>query len=423
MAELNKGPPTFTEVLRNKHFVRLLAGQFFSNIGDAVLRVALLLYVYSFTGSLSTTTLILSVQIIPWIIIGPIAGVFADRISRKGIMVSADITRAIAIVFIPMTQDILTIVGLSFVIGIASASFTAPRSAAIPEITGMRLFVKGISISQLIFQSISLIGPLVGAFVFAEFGAVTFLISSAGFALSAIIISLTKIPNATRLDTELSISIVISDLKEGFSFLAENEVTRNVLLLFSFVILASAYASPLIYPYIYDILHNSNQSMEGLAQREYGIIGSITAGGSIVGNLIFGKFEKKIGRKQAIFIGTIAMGIFFVLFAGYPSLQLLGILSFIFGFFNGMSSLAVNAIFAEAVPNKIRGRAYSATNAFLQTFTALFTALSGVTADLLGIVQTMTVAGVILIVFTLIYSKKTKFKFLEIEPLDIMNSV
>jgi len=409
----NMPPPSFSEVLKNRDFVKILVGQFFSNTGDAVLRVAILLYVYSFTGSLSITTIILSAQIIPWVVVGPIAGVFADRISRKGIMVSADITRAIAVFFIPFTTNIYLLTLISFVLGIAAASFTAPRSAAIPEITGMRLFVKGISLSQLVFQTLSVIGPLVGAFVFAAFGPDTFWISSVGYGFSALVISLTRIPNAKRASNDMTVAVIFEDLKEGIDFLFSHPVTQMILVLFAFLIFATAYASPLIYPYIYNIIHGGVKSMEQLSQQQYGIIGAVTAAGSILGNLVFGKFEKQIGRAVALFFGGLFMGFYFIFFLIQPDLQLLEIATFIFGFFNGMMSLSINAIFAEAVPNKIRGRAYSATNAYLQIFTALCTALSGITADSFGIIQTIAGVGLLVTVAVLVFSIKTKYRFLE----------
>ena len=71
-------------------------------------------------------------------------------------MVIADATRGSLILLIPLVEDIPTIMVIVFFIGVASASFTAPRSAAIPEITGMKLFVKAISLAQLVFQMLRL---------------------------------------------------------------------------------------------------------------------------------------------------------------------------------------------------------------------------------------------------------------------------
>jgi len=85
--------PSYRDVFKNKDFMRLLFGQFFSNFGDAIFRIAIIMYVYSITGSKTQMTLVLAAQTIPWVIIAPIAGVFADRVNRKTMMISSDILR------------------------------------------------------------------------------------------------------------------------------------------------------------------------------------------------------------------------------------------------------------------------------------------------------------------------------------------
>ena len=78
---------SYIDVFKNRNFLRILAGQTFSNFGDAIFRISIVLYVYALTGSATRMTLVLAAQTLPWILIGPISGVLADRISRKTIMV------------------------------------------------------------------------------------------------------------------------------------------------------------------------------------------------------------------------------------------------------------------------------------------------------------------------------------------------
>ena len=100
--------PTYGDVFKNIDFVKLLTGQFFSNFGDAIFRISIQFYVYYLTGSATAMTLILAAQTVPWVIIGPIAGVFADRISRKAIMIGADIIRGVSILMLPFLPYIFS---------------------------------------------------------------------------------------------------------------------------------------------------------------------------------------------------------------------------------------------------------------------------------------------------------------------------
>ncbi|MHA2097688.1 MAG: MFS transporter [Candidatus Kariarchaeaceae archaeon] len=400
---------SFSDVFRNKDFTKLLAGQFFSNFGDGVLRISLLLYVFSFTGSIFLTTLILSIQIIPWIIVGPIAGVMADRISRKAIMIFSDLLRAISISLIILTENIYGLMIISFLVGVASSSFTAPRSAAIPEITGTKLYVKAISLSQLLFQTMAIIGPVAGAYIYVIFGKYTFIFISTLFIFSGIFIFFATIPSATNSAETLNLAIIISDLKQGISYLLKEPTINKLIILFGITIVGAAFSATLVYPFIFENLHDGSLDMESKAQKEYGLIGALIALGSIFGNLTFGKFENQIGRRFAIIIGSLGMGAYLMVFYFISSVSMLYVISIGYGFLSGLSSLAINAIFAETVPNEIRGRAYSATISYMMTFNAIATFGSGLLAEQYSIASAIIGCGIVIFILVILLSISTKF--------------
>lgn len=448
--------PTYLDVFKNKDFMKLLTGQFFSNFGDAIFRISIMFFVYRMTGSATAMTLVLAAQTIPWIIVGPIAGVFADRVSRKAIMIGADIVRGVSILMLPLLPYVFStstiiygVVVITFILGAASATFVAPRSAAIPEITGMRLYVKAISLSQLVFQTLAVLGPIFAAPIYVLLGEQTFWITSGCFFVSAVIIYFTTIPSAIREKKEkISFKLVFNDLKDGFAFLIKHPTVRLLIFLFTFLIIGTAFAGPLLLPYLYEIKHNAvaiqyfnvpstvfrganpaylathyfgvsqavfedyqfsfMEVLRNLSDKQYGFLGASSALGAIVGNLIFGKFEKKIGRPLAILLGSIAIAGYYFVFFFNPGFIVLLFAGLTMGLFNGMFSLAINALFAENVPNEIRGRAYSATNAYIQVLSVACLALSGLTADSIGVVITITVSGIFLLITTFIIAALTK---------------
>lgn len=70
-------------VLRIRDFRLLLAGQLLSNSGDWLLLVAAPLFVFELTASTMATGLTLTAESVPAILLGPVAGVFADRWDRR----------------------------------------------------------------------------------------------------------------------------------------------------------------------------------------------------------------------------------------------------------------------------------------------------------------------------------------------------
>lgn len=78
------------EKLFNKNISLVLFGQGISLFANAILRFAISLYVLDITGSAAVYGIVLAISIIPMILLSPIGGIAADRLSKKNIMVALD---------------------------------------------------------------------------------------------------------------------------------------------------------------------------------------------------------------------------------------------------------------------------------------------------------------------------------------------
>lgn len=77
--------------MKNKNFIIVVIGQIISLFGNAIQRFCMSLYILDLTGSAATFSTILAVSTIPYILFAPIAGLLADRVNRKKIMVYLDL--------------------------------------------------------------------------------------------------------------------------------------------------------------------------------------------------------------------------------------------------------------------------------------------------------------------------------------------
>ena len=91
-------------VLAHRDFSLLWSGQLVSNIGTAIATLALMFYAFDLTGSAMAMAILAIAQTIPVVAFAGPIGVYIDRWNRKTIMVASDITRAIAIILIPLTE-------------------------------------------------------------------------------------------------------------------------------------------------------------------------------------------------------------------------------------------------------------------------------------------------------------------------------
>ena len=105
--------------------------------GDWFLLVALFGLVLHFSGSAIAVALVIAVEDLMYFLLSPVAGVLADRIDRRRLMVGADLARAVVCLgFLLIQTD--SLLWLAFVLLAVMASFSAafePASlAALPNL-------------------------------------------------------------------------------------------------------------------------------------------------------------------------------------------------------------------------------------------------------------------------------------------------
>jgi MFS family permease len=109
-------------------------GQIISNLGDTVNYIALVVDVYKLSGTgIALSTLVLF-QIVPVILVGPLAGAVIDRFPRKRVLIAADLTRAVLVLGLIVAQSVWQLYALAFCLSLASAFFTPAFSASIPRL-------------------------------------------------------------------------------------------------------------------------------------------------------------------------------------------------------------------------------------------------------------------------------------------------
>lgn len=193
---------SYRELLKgNKNFRRLWAGQVISELGTWFSFIAELGLVRVLSGSPLMTTALLVARLLPFLLVAPIAGVLADRRSRKHIMIATDLMRSV----VAIGYVIAGIIGSAWMVVICSALmasltmfFEAAKNASIPNLVSSReLLTANVLMFSTRFLQFTL-GSALGGLTAAQFGYNTaFIVNALSFVGSAIFIL--PIPvNATR---------------------------------------------------------------------------------------------------------------------------------------------------------------------------------------------------------------------------------
>ena len=187
---------------RNRDFRRLYVASLISLGGDWFLLVALFGLVLHFTGSAIAVALVLAVQDLMYFLLSPIAGILADRIDRRRLMVAADLARAaVCLGFLLVRSD--SEVWLAFLLLAVMASFSAgfePASAAaLPNLVEEEDLATANALSGSLWGTMLAVGAALGGVVAAVFGRDTaFVLDAASFLASAWLIYRIRRPFAEK---------------------------------------------------------------------------------------------------------------------------------------------------------------------------------------------------------------------------------
>ena len=222
-------------LLLTRDFGLVWWGQLISQIGDGVCRLALLWFVYAVTGSPLKTSFIGLLQTIPPIILGPIIGVYVDRLPKKVLLITSDILRALLIGLIPclipvesFTVSVLYV--LVFLHAVSTAVFGPALTAAVPAFVPKTQFTAANALLQSTTSLGIIFGPAISGLGIAAYGSQEVLcINAATYLISAGCLALVRFQHVVVSSTSTGTrSTLLEDLIEGFRY---GVVTKPALLL------------------------------------------------------------------------------------------------------------------------------------------------------------------------------------------------
>ena len=222
-------------LLLTRDFGLVWSGQLISQIGDGVSKLALLWFVYAVTGSPLKTSVIGLLQTIPPIVLGPLIGVYVDRLPKKVLLVTSDVLRALLIGLIPclipvesFTVSVLYVLVLLH--AIATAVFGPALTAAVPAIVPKTQFTAANALLQGTTSLGIIFGPALSGLGIAAYGSQEVLcLNAATYMISAALLLLVRFRNPVATGpSPVATSTMLQDLVEGFRY---SVVTQPSLLL------------------------------------------------------------------------------------------------------------------------------------------------------------------------------------------------
>jgi len=210
--------PEALGALREREFRRLFTGQAISLLGDGMVGVALAFAVLDLTGSISDLGYVFAARTIPLVVFLLVGGVFADRLPRRAVVLTADVVRlvtqgVIAALLISGHADLWElIVSLAFY-GTATVFFNPASTGLIPSVVSPGRLQQANALRALAMAAGNVAGPaLAGVLVAAASPGWALAVDAASFGASAVFLARLRLPMHER----LPVKPFLHELGEGW---------------------------------------------------------------------------------------------------------------------------------------------------------------------------------------------------------------
>lgn len=189
------------EVLTVPAFRNLFAAQVIALIGTGLATVALGLLAFDLAGEDAALVLgiVFTIKMIAYVTVAPVAGAFADRFPRRGMLVVLDLIRAACALSLPFVDQVWQIFVLIVVLQAASAAFSPVFQATIPNIlTDEDRYTRALSLSRMAYDLEAMLSPLLAAALLTLVGFDALFGGTAlGFLASAVLVGSVILPKVT----------------------------------------------------------------------------------------------------------------------------------------------------------------------------------------------------------------------------------
>ena len=267
---------------QNRDFKVVLGGQGVSSFGDAISNTALPLLVLALTGSGTAMGIVGALSTLPDLLVGLLAGAYADRWDRRRMMFIADLGRAALTALVPISivlgwPTMVVVLLVTFPINVLRVLWLAAWTACVPGLVGRGQVARANAIFEAFFNVGWIAGPGLAGVLSAQIGpGPTIALDAASFLFSSGAILLVR--RSLRPEHREDRPHILTDVREGIRYVVTHPTLRAVIALWSASsVITAALGTALTYHMIRE---------RGAGKEVVGLILSAFSVGSLAGSLI-----------------------------------------------------------------------------------------------------------------------------------------
>lgn len=374
---------------RHRDFAVFWTGAVLSNTGSWIQRTAVPYVVFEMTGSATWVGFAAFAGLIPAVLMGPLAGVIADRYPRRTVLlvsqsVMALIDLGLYVVFLFDAESPWVLIVFTSSLGIVGGLNIPSWQAFVSELVPREQLLNAVTLNSAQFNASSALGPALAGLIIATWGVdVTFLINALSFgavivALLAVRGSRTSVPErpAGRVFTQFADAVRYVRRRPGMAMCVE------------LVVLLGLLGSP-----VFQLLKVFTDEVFHVGDVAFGLLGATLGIGSVLGAPLVAGPGSGIARSRLTGAGIVMYGTALAVFALAPAYGVaLAALLVAGGSYLAIAS-SLNTTLQLQVDEEVRGRAMGV---YLTAFTLAIPVgalVQGWLADTVGPRATVAAAG------------------------------
>jgi len=342
---------SYARLIRNRRYFPLWLGQLFSNLGDTLHYIALVVWVYQRTGSSLAVSGAVFFEVVPVILLAPVAGVLIDRFPRKTILAGTDMIRALLVLALLLTTELWQIYAVITLLTAASVFFNPAVSATLPTLLDDDDLLAANSVSWSTGRFVQIIGSALALGIIEIVGPeAAFVFNAITFLVSALLILLLPIPHGNKVPAR-GWQGFLTDARDGLQFARQDWFISRLALVQALASLSVGATSALLVVLA--------QSHYNLPPGGFGSFILAIGVGALIGPFLLGLLVRQHQRLEWLFIPYVIRGIGDILLAVATAPPVAWLLLFIYGLNTSSGMVIYQTQLQRRVPDTMRGRVFT----------------------------------------------------------------
>ena len=380
----------YLKVIRSAHYFPLWLGQIISNLGDTLNYVALVVLVFRLSHSgLAVSALVLT-EIVPTLLLGPIAGVVIDRFDRRRLLVVVDGVRAVLVLLLALTHALWAVYALAALLAVGSTLFNPALQAVIPALLTDEERLAANAVAWSSGRLVQIIGASVAGGLIAWGGTTpAFLVNAASFAFSAAMLARLSLPARQGPSRGGGWAGWLRDVGEGLAYARRDPFVARLVPVQALASLATGATSALLVVLATTHLH--------LAAQGFGWLLAAIGVGALLGPFLSnGLTGGRYLDMRLLFVPYVIRGVGDVALGLVVGLPWALVILFVYGLNTSTGVVASNSILQTVIPDRVRGRVFTLLDVTWAAMRLLSLGLGGLLADRVGVAAVYVIGGALL---------------------------